>query len=54
MPRVSRTTLTLISPGYCSSCSMREAMSRDFGWERSAAKYLQVYRRVLAWTQAAR
>ena len=27
---------------------MREAMARDFGWERSAAKYLQVYNRVLA------
>lgn len=27
---------------------MREAMTRDFGWERSVAKYLQVYRRVLA------
>ncbi|HET9797903.1 MAG TPA: glycogen/starch synthase [Gemmatimonadaceae bacterium] len=26
---------------------MREAMSRDFGWERSAARYLSVYRRVL-------
>ncbi len=25
----------------------REAMSRDFGWERSAARYLQLYRRVL-------
>jgi starch synthase len=30
---------------------MREAMARDFGWERSAARYLTVYRRVL--TQAA-
>ncbi|MDQ3996182.1 MAG: glycosyltransferase, partial [Gemmatimonadota bacterium] len=39
-------------PGW--RAMMREAMSRDFGWERSAAKYLQVYRRVLAWTQAAR
>jgi starch synthase len=27
---------------------MREAMSRDFGWERSEAKYREVYRRVLA------
>ena len=27
---------------------MREAMARDFGWERSAAKYLQVYKRALA------
>lgn len=27
---------------------MREAMSRDFGWERSAARYLNVYRRVLS------
>jgi starch synthase len=26
---------------------MREAMSRDFGWERSAARYLSVYRRIL-------
>ena len=25
----------------------REAMARDFGWERSAARYLSVYRRVL-------
>ncbi|MEP7343948.1 MAG: glycogen/starch synthase [Gemmatimonadaceae bacterium] len=25
----------------------REAMSRDFGWERSASKYLDLYRRVL-------
>jgi starch synthase len=39
-------------PGW--KAMMREAMARDFGWERSAAKYLQVYRRVLAWTQAAR
>jgi starch synthase len=29
---------------------MREAMARDFGWEKSAARYLTVYRRVL--TQA--
>ncbi len=27
---------------------MREAMKRDFGWERSAQKYLQLYRQVLA------
>lgn len=27
---------------------MREAMTRDFGWERSAARYLQVYRRVVS------
>jgi starch synthase len=27
---------------------MREAMHRDFGWERSAARYLTVYRRVLS------
>jgi starch synthase len=26
---------------------MREAMARDFGWERSATRYLTVYRRVL-------
>jgi starch synthase len=26
----------------------REAMSRDFGWERSEQKYLELYRRVLA------
>jgi starch synthase len=26
----------------------REAMSRDFGWERSASRYLDLYRRVLA------
>ncbi len=26
---------------------MREAMARDFGWERSAARYLAVYRRVV-------
>ncbi len=26
---------------------MREAMARDFGWERSASRYLNVYRRVL-------
>ena len=26
---------------------MRDAMARDFGWERSAARYLTVYRRVL-------
>ena len=26
---------------------MREAMSRDFGWEKSAARYLSVYRRIL-------
>jgi starch synthase len=26
---------------------MREAMSRDFGWERSELRYRQLYRRVL-------
>jgi starch synthase len=26
---------------------MREAMARDFGWDKSAARYLSVYRRVL-------
>ena len=26
---------------------MKEAMSRDFGWDKSAARYLTVYRRVL-------
>jgi starch synthase len=26
---------------------MREAMARDFGWEKSAARYLSMYRRVL-------
>jgi glycogen synthase len=26
----------------------REAMSRDFGWERSEQRYREVYRRVLA------
>jgi starch synthase len=26
---------------------MREAMGRDFGWERSASRYLSVYRRIL-------
>jgi starch synthase len=37
-------------PGW--RAMMREAMSRDFGWERSAARYLQVYRRVVAAAQA--
>jgi starch synthase len=32
----------------------REAMSRDFGWERSEQKYLEVYRRVLASPRARR
>ncbi|MEZ4417921.1 MAG: glycogen synthase [Gemmatimonadota bacterium] len=27
---------------------MREAMSKDFGWERSAVRYLDLYRRALA------
>jgi starch synthase len=27
---------------------MREAMARDFGWEKSAARYVTVYRRVLS------
>ena len=31
---------------------MREAMTCDFGWERSATRYHQVYRRVLAYTAA--
>jgi starch synthase len=26
---------------------MREAMSREFGWDQSAAKYLNLYRRVV-------
>jgi glycogen synthase len=26
---------------------MREAMARDFGWEKSAARYVTMYRRVL-------
>lgn len=37
-------------PGWRSM--MREAMGRDFGWERSAVRYHQVYRRVLAYTAA--
>ena len=37
-------------PGW--RAMMREAMTRDFGWERSAAKYRQVYKRVLSWTAA--
>lgn len=32
----------------------REAMSRDFGWERSEQRYLDVYRRVLAFPRARR
>jgi starch synthase len=32
----------------------REAMSRDFGWERSASRYLDLYRRVLAMPRAKR
>jgi starch synthase len=32
---------------------MREAMARDFGWERSATRYLSVYRRVLGCRRAA-
>jgi len=26
---------------------MREAMARDFGWDKSAARYVQMYKRVL-------
>lgn len=37
-------------PGW--RAMMREAMSSDFGWERSAARYHQVYRRVLTYTAA--
>lgn len=37
-------------PGW--RAMMREAMGCDFGWERSAARYHQVYRRVLAYTAA--
>lgn len=37
-------------PGW--RAMMREAMGRDFGWERSASRYHQVYRRVLAYTAA--
>ncbi|MDQ3809974.1 MAG: glycogen synthase, partial [Chloroflexota bacterium] len=33
---------------------VQEAMSRDFGWERSAARYLQVYRRVVGGMPVAR
>lgn len=33
---------------------MREAMARDFGWSRSAAKYLEAYRRAIAVRTAAR
>jgi starch synthase len=32
---------------------MREGMSRDFSWGRSAARYLDLYRRVLAAAPAA-
>jgi starch synthase len=32
---------------------MREAMSRDFGWEQSEARYLQVYQRVLGLAEVA-
>ncbi len=31
---------------------VREAMGRDFGWERSEQKYLEVYRRVVAGARA--
>jgi starch synthase len=31
---------------------LREAMSREFGWERSEARYREVYRRVLAYHDA--
>jgi starch synthase len=27
---------------------MREAMARDFGWDKSAARYVTIYRRVLS------
>ncbi len=33
---------------------LREAMSRDFGWEQSATKYLNLYRRVVGMAPAAR
>ena len=33
---------------------MREVMSRDFGWEQSAMKYLNLYRRVIGATAAPR
>jgi len=33
---------------------MREAMSRDFGWEQSATKYLNLYRRVVGMPVVAR
>jgi starch synthase len=33
-------------PGW--RAMMREAMSRDFGWDRSEQKYRDLYRRVLA------
>ncbi|HET6680985.1 MAG TPA: glycosyltransferase, partial [Gemmatimonadaceae bacterium] len=31
---------------------LREAMSREFGWERSEARYRELYRRVLAYHAA--
>ena len=37
-------------PGW--RAMMREAMSREFSWERSAQRYHQVYHRVLAYTAA--
>ena len=37
-------------PGW--RAMMREAMGREFSWERSAARYQQVYNRVLAYTAA--
>jgi starch synthase len=45
--RAVRRAMALFADSPAHAIHAREAMSRDFGWERSAARHLEVYRRAL-------
>jgi starch synthase len=46
--RAVRRALALFADPPACQVHIREGMTRDFGWARSAARYLEVYRRALA------
>lgn len=52
LERAIRRALALFSDREAWEKHMREAMSRDFGWERSADRYLEIYSEALAFHRA--
>lgn len=52
LERAMRRALALYPDRAAWEEHMREAMARDFGWATSADKYVDVYRRALAWHAA--